>query len=252
MILNQKISDPVFIIAHKYYRGYQSYLKHYIDNIFKFYTDPLVVIVDNNSLYKEDVFETIDKNKNIIFLDNNIECKFEIGAYQVGIKYLIDNKLANKYDYIVFTQDNFIIKNKLDFNILAQRQIKACTINSYYQDGDCAEVCEKVLKNLGLYNNLNRVTFCWCNSFIASKDRLANIYDYFKKIIIKIRWESCASERYLARILWELNDQKNFDIDGDIRALSAKYDCWTVDPFSDAKTFFVKKVQQKNETTIDK
>ena len=53
--------NVVFIIAHKYVRGYESYLKYYISNIFKFYKNALVLVVDNNSNYKDDVFSTIDK-----------------------------------------------------------------------------------------------------------------------------------------------------------------------------------------------
>jgi len=243
----------VFIIAHKYFRGYESYLKYYINNILKFYTDSLILVVDNNSNYKEDIFSTIEPNDNIKFLDNNIECKFELGAYQVGIKYLIDNNLTDKYDYIVCTQDNFILKNKFDFNTLINDNIHACPINSFFADGECKDVWEGVLNTLGLNNNLDKITFCWCSSFIVSKYKIEQLYSYLTKIIIKVRWESSASERYLARILWELNGFRNNDIDGDIRNLRVdKYDCWTVNPYDDVNSYFVKRVQQKTEKTTDK
>jgi hypothetical protein len=244
---------PVFIIAHKYFRGYQSYLNHYVENIMSLYGDgALIIIVDNNSNYPQDVFNLLPKRDNIIILTNNIECKFELGAYQVGIGYVIENNLLDEYDYYVCTQDNFIIKNKVDFDFMYESNIYACPINSFDQDGECRGVCDLVLNELNMNNNLDKVTFCWCVSFIIHKSKLNSLYGMIKKIVIKVRSESCASERYLPRLLWELNDFKNNDIDGDIRTLGSRhYDCWSVDPLMPATSFFVKKVQQKNEHTRD-
>ena len=198
------------------------------------------------------MFDTLPKNENIVLLDNNIDCKFEIGAYQVGINYLRENNLIEKYDYYFCTQDNFVIKNKVDFNEWVSNDITACPINSYFPDGMCEPITSNVLKSLNLYDNLDKITFCWCSSFIIAKEKLEQLDGYFKKITITVRWESCASERYLARILWELNGHKNNDIDGDIRVLRNLYDCWTVDIYADSPSFFVKRTQQKNEKTIDK
>lgn len=252
LISNDNNNKLVFIIAHKYFRGYESYLKYYINNIFSFYNNPLILVVDNNSTYKQDIFDTIEKNKNIIFLDNDIECKFELGAYQVGLNYLITNNILSNYDYIVCSQDTFVIKNKFDFNQLKEDDVTACPINSYYQDGEQANISYQVLTTLGLYDNLDKITFCWCSSFIIHTSKAHQLYSYLKQIIIKYRYESCATERYMARILWELNNYKNYDIDGDIRVLvNTHYDCWKVDMYAPATSFFVKKVQQKNENTID-
>jgi len=254
-------NKPVFIIAHKYFRGYDSYVEYYINNIREFYEDSLIIVVDNNSIYKDDIFNNLKKYDNVILLDNNIECKFELGAYQVGVKYLIDNDLLDKYTYVVMTQDNFIIKNKLDFNQLSEANVKACPLNGCDQNVDspeyfniqqsCTDVSIPVLDKLGLNDNWDKISFCWCNSFILSTDKLLQMYGYLQQIVIKIRWESCASERYLARLLWELNDNVNYDIDGDIRDLKHKYDCWNVDLSVPQLTFFVKKLQQKDERTLD-
>ena len=242
----------VFIIAHKYFRGYESYVEYYIKSIRGFYENSLILVVDNNSIYKKDIFDKIKNYDNVILLDNDIECKFELGAYQVGLRYLIENNLLDKYSYIAMTQDNFIIKNKLDFNVLAQNEVTARPLNSYYQDGSEAQTCQKVLSQLGLYNNLGKITFCWCNSFIVSTSKVKQLYNYLKQIIITVRSESCASERYMARILWELNERKNSDIDGDIRDLQTKYYWWTVDLYGKVNSYFAKRVQCKNEHTKDK
>ena len=248
-----KTQRPAFIIAHKYFRGYESYLKHYVENILSFYKDSIVIIVDNNSTYKEDIFSTLPVSDNIILLDNDIECKFELGAYQVGIRYIIDNGLTDEFDYYVCSQDNFIIKNKYDFNTLAEANHTACPINSWTFDAECKDVYVPVLEDLGLYNNMEKITFCWCSSFVVSSTKLEQLYGYLQKIVIKVRWQSSASERYLARILWELNDYKNTDIDGSIADLTTRhYDCWRVNLYDDATSYFVKTVQQKTERTMDK
>jgi hypothetical protein len=95
---------PIFIIAHKYFRGYASYLNHYIENILKFYGENcLIIIVDNNSNYPQDIFDILPKTNNIKILTNDIECKFELGAYQVGVRYLLNENLLDNYEYFVFT-----------------------------------------------------------------------------------------------------------------------------------------------------
>jgi hypothetical protein len=242
-----------FIIAHKYFRGWESYLNYYINNIFEYYESPLVIVVDNNSKYKNDIFEKLDKKNEVVLLDNDIESKFELGAYQVGLRYMIEQNLHNEYDYVVLSQDNFIINKKLDFNQLLDNNVDACPINSYFPDGELRGICDSVLGGLEMNNNLDKITFCWCSSFILGKKNINRMYEITKKIKQTVRTESCAAERYLARILWELNDYKNYDIDGDIRVLIDKYDCWTVNPYDrNINSFFIKKVQQKNENTVDK
>jgi hypothetical protein len=241
-----------FIIAHKYFRGHASYLKFYIENIQKFYPKALTIVVDNNSAFKEDVFSTIENTERVVFLDNNIESKFEIGAYCVGIQYIIDNDLANNFDYITMTQDTFVLKNKFDFNSLSKLNVTACPINSWHYDWYLQHISEHVLSMLGLNNNYDKITFCWCNSFVVSTSKLTQLFDYLKRIVIRLSIEREASERYLARILWELNDFKNNDIDGNIDELKQHYNCHTVDIVNDnISTHFVKRPHQKTEHTKD-
>lgn len=245
---------PCFIIAHKYFRGYESYLKYYIENIQKHYPDALTVVVDNNSKYSDDVFRPVRDKDNLILLENDIESKFELGAYQVGIRYVLENNLLDEYDYFVMTQDNFVLKNKYDFNILKDSNRTATPINSFYADGECAAVVNHVMGNLQMNDNWDKVNFCWCSSFIVAKEKLKQLQSYLEKIVVRHRWESAAGERYLARLLWELNDREDCgDIDGSAADLAVRhYDTWTVNIHDDATSYFVKKVQQKTENTVDK
>lgn len=240
-----------FIIAHKYYRGYESYLKYYIENIQSLYPEALTIVVDNNSLHPEDVFEPLRSKSNVVFLSNDIECKFELGAYQVGIKHLIDNNLLGQYSFCIFTQDNFVLKNKYDFE---QSTSFALPINSMHADGHAKDVCNTVLNKLGMNDNWDKVNFCWCSSFVVANHKVEQLYGWLKQIVQKVRWDSEGAERYLARLLWELNERRDCgSIDGDCRELPGKhYDCWKVNIYDPATTHFVKKVQQKNENTRDR
>ncbi len=239
-----------FIISHRYYRNYPSFIELYIQNIKKYYTNHLILIVDNNSKYFLDIKEKLNNYDNIIYLVNESECKFEIGAYKYGINYLINNNLIDNYDYYICSQDNFVLINKYDFNILINNNVLACPINGYYADGGIYPIFEEVLKSINLYDNLDKLDFCWCNSLVLHKSKLVQFNNYVKNIVITIRLQSEASERYLSRILYELNNHKHFNIDGDIRKL--KYDCWKVDLYNPlCDHFFIKRVQQKTERTLD-
>lgn len=249
--MNNKVC---FIIAHKYFRGYESYLKYYIENIQKFYPEALTIVVDNNSQYPQDVFDTLHGMSNIILLTNNIESKFELGAYTVGIKYAIDNNLLKDYSYFVCTQDNFVLKNWYDFNQLAEKQTYALPINSMFADGHAKDVCDRVLNQLGMNDNWDKVNFCWCSSFVVSSQKIEQLYGWLTQIVQKVRWDSEGAERYLARFLWELNERRDCGaIDGSCVDLPHKhYDCWRVNIYDPATTHWVKRVQQKNESTRDK
>lgn len=245
---------PCFIIAHKYFRGYESYLEYYIENIQHHYPEALTVVVDNNSKHSDDIFRAVRDKDNLVLLENDIESKFELGAYQVGVRYLEENNLLDEYDYYVMAQDNFVLKNKYDFNTLKERNCTAAPINSFYADGECVAVVNDVMNKLQMNDNWDKVNFCWCSSFVVAKEKMSQLYNYLKDIVVKHRWESCAGERYLARILWELNDHQDCgDIDGSAADLAVRhYDTWNVNIYDDATSYFVKKVQQKTENTVDK
>jgi hypothetical protein len=177
-----------------------------------------------------------------------------LGAYKIGIIYLLKNNLINKYDYFIFTQDNFVLKNKYDFNILKYNNIYACPINEHNEEpytlNNITEYSYDILKQINLFDNLDKITFCWCNSFILHKIKLIKFYNYIKDIIIINRFQSECFERYSARILYELNNHKNYNIDGFMNNVKYNY----LDKYInyDNFSYFEKKIQSKTEQTIEK
>ena len=249
------MNNICFVIAHRYTRGYKNYLDHYIDNIKKAYgEEALTVVTDNNSQFKDESFDRVKHHSNVVLLDNNIKGKFEIGGYTVGLKHILDNNLKDKYEYYVFTQDTFVFKNKYDFNKLLNDNIWACPINDMPLDNMVREYFIPVLEHLGLCDNLDKCSFVWANSFIVHKSKIEQLYGYFKQINCTHKVHSQAAERFLARIMFELNEHgENVNIDGDLRGMDQRhYDCWKVDPVAyNGPTHFVKAVQNKNEGTQD-
>lgn len=245
----------IFIIAHKYFRGYNSYLKYYIDNILKFYDDVLILVVDNNSEFKDDIFKTIEPKDNIVFLTNDIDCKFELGAYNVGFKYLMEKKELENFDYVFCTQDNYIIKKKYDIKILKDKNVKSAPLIGLTNDYEKADVAAPILQRLDMMNKLENSLLCWCNSFVLSADKVSQFYEYIKDIVIINRHESEASERYLGRLLIELNNDLNFTIDGSDNTFFVEgvgYDCHNINPYNEIDKYFCKMAQQKNERTINR
>jgi hypothetical protein len=242
-----------FIISHKYFRGYPSYLKYYIENIQRCYPEALTVVVDNNSVHVKDIFSDLQDFDRVVLLDNDIESKFELGAYQVGMRYIVENNLVDDYEYYIYTQDNFVLKNKYDFAEMASTETYAKPINSMYADGECRDVVVPIMERLQMNDNWDKVNFCWCSSFVVASKKVLQLYEYLKQIVVTCRWESCAGERYLARILWELNERKDCgDVDGSCSDLAVRhYDTWNVDVLEPSTSYFVKQVQQKNENTVD-
>jgi hypothetical protein len=243
-----------FIIAHRYYRNYESDIQYYVDNIQKYYKNSFTIIVDNNSKYIDDIKQHLYNYSNLVILSNETACKFEIGAYKVGINYLIDNNLVNVYDYVIFSQDNFVLTNKYDFNLLKDDGIKGCALgmgdSQHHYEHFYETDAQIILKMLGLENLIDKIGLVWCASFILHNSKLLEFLNITKDIIITIRHQSCCSERYLAAILYYFNDSKNrglYDI------TNLHYDCWTVDiKNNNYKYCFMKRVQQKNQDTLDK
>jgi hypothetical protein len=219
-----------------------------------FYENALIIIVDNNSKYISDIQERLAPYSNVILLTNNSECKFEIGAYKVGIQYLMEHDMMDKYEYCIFTQDNFVIKKKYNFENLLQKQSFALAINSWdtahedYFYGYAMTL--QVLEKLNWNNSVEQISLCWCCSFVLHKSKLMEYFDMTKNLVLTIRPDSEASERFLSAILYRLNGNKKENIDGFYE--NVKYDCVTVDIYlTEVDHYFVKQTQHKTENTVD-
>jgi hypothetical protein len=242
-----------FVIAHRYNRNYVSYIKYYVDNVIKYYKNSKVVIVDNNSPHIEDIKEKFMNYNNVTIIENTSEYKFELGAYQYGIKYIFENKLYS--DYYVFTQDTFILKNKYNFGELAHKNIQACPIYGGYNDYfSNIHVFSGILEPILEYVNLNKKEalekFCVHNSFILHHNVLDKFIELTKHIKIITKLESQTCERYLAAILYTLNNNIYYDIDGDFRL--KKYNEFKINPYIDIVAhYFIKRIQNKTESISD-
>lgn len=247
------MNNICFVIAHRYYRTHVSYIKHYVDNIQKYYgQECLTMIVDNNSLHIQDIRDLLSDYKNVLVLDNDTECKFEVGAYRKGIQYLIDNNLLDNYEYFVFSQDTFVLKNKVDFNELMEKNVKACPFAALPGHRALYEypLIQDIMRRINVSPDNPDINICWCVSFILHSTKVIEFHEIIKDIVIKIRIESELSERYMSPILYHLNGNKKYALDDNCCLL--EYDCWKVDIFTtQVKHYFVKHVQRKTEMTTD-
>lgn len=251
------LSNICFIIANKYYRNYPSYIQHYVDNIQKYYNNSLCIIVDNNSTYIVDIIVKLRDYKNVIILENNSVCKFELGAYKIGIKYLMQNNLIEKYEYVVFAQDTFVLKNKFNFNILKEHNVFACPVIigpvGHHIVMLSSPQSQIILKRLNLHNSIDKIAFCWANTFVLHKSKLIDLLNIVDDVIIvkKIETEWC--ERYIAAILYHLNNYINCSINTILNeSYTPSYNCHTVNIYDDHfSEYFVKKIHYKSEITAE-
>lgn len=243
-----------FIISHKYIRNYKSYIKYYVDNIQKYYSNSLCIIVDNNSKNIKDIIIQFKGYKNVVILTNVSLCKFELGAYKMGIYYLLEQNLLNKYEYVVFSQDNFVLKNKFDFNYMKNNDIFGLSFASaddgvHHHEHYMTEHALQILQKTNYIHELNKLSICWCHSFILHKSKVKEFLDMTKNFIINTRKLSESSERYFDAILRYFNNGNRFYMNN-IKNMS--YSEWNIDLLNDnIKECFGKSVQQKNENTVD-
>ena len=258
-----------FIIANKYIKGYVSFVDYYVENINKFYKDSLILIVDNNSVYFDELIEKIKKvNNNLtIALTNTSGCKFELGAYKFGMKFLIQNNLLDKYDYYICTQDTYVLTNKFDFNNFIENKTFACPIKCYindtfnrHSDTFNTPLVKLILNRLNLQNNINDLRLCWANSFVIHKSKIEEFLHITNDIITINKYHACECERLFGAIIYKLNNYKNTQIEDmydyeDIwnnNMNAKKPKLYTIDvPNIETKNIFTKKITDKNERTVD-
>lgn len=247
-----------FVIALKYYRTHPVYIREYVDNIRKHYTDSFIIIVDNNSEHIEDITFEYD---NVIIITNTSDQKFELGAYNLGIKYIIDNGLTEKYEYYTFTQETFMLCEKFDIGELANNGVKACPLVCSKQGSFAREFINEfvfgrketliidTITELGLTSKIPELTFCFASSFILHKSKLSNFNKMTShiKILNKIHSQCC--ERFLAGIFYILNDGVNTALED--KLVDDFYS--SICPGNIIKlTYFTKYLHFRNENTIEK
>ena len=237
-----------FIIACKVYKNYPSYLEFYVSNIQEYYPSALIILVDNNSSYKE--YFNIFKDTSVIVIENTSESKFEVGAYKFATEYIKKNNI--KVDYYVCTQDTFVLVNKYDFNTLIKDNVKACSVSHFYFHR--AFGCHiNVLSKLNIYDPKEEFLCCWCVSWCCDHDSLLKINEILYSITPKVRSDSTQSERYMGKILKMLNNNISYSIEKSIEGHT--YDCHSVEITSESLknsgSYFVKRAQQKTESTRD-
>ena len=238
-----------FIIAHKYSRNCPSYIKITVDNIQKFYPESFIVIVDNNSTNIEDIYRLFLNYSNLNLVINDSNSKYELGAYIRGLNWLIEKNFLD-YDYYMFLQDTLVFMKKYDFNILENNNIKATPIIFFTFNEGCGieylrEQQRTILEPLNLFNEFDNMVCCWGSNFIIHKDKFMKLHGYIKDVVLTTKIDSEASERYMGRIIYELNNRnENFSIDGNMCEYCSKTDLYCINlNYANNNVHFQKKLQ---------
>lgn len=248
-----------FIIANKYIKNYVSFIDYYVSNIQKFYKDSLIIIVDNNSENLEDITNRLKpyENDNLVFLTNNTDCKFELGGYKLGINYLLEHGLVDKYTYYIFTQDTYVLTNKYDFNQLLENNTLACPIKLHNADtfnrhygSFFTPIVTHVLKKTNLEHRIQELRLCWANSFILHTSTIEIFQSFVSDITVKSKDQSQETERFLGAIIFILNNNKNTSIEEIYTEEEIHPHLWNIDiPNTKTSNYFTKRLTSKDEFT---
>ena len=243
--VGSKSYSILFIIALKYYRNYDTFIKYYVDNIQKFYPNSFTLIVDNNSKYIDDIHNMFNGYDRMKIITNTSIKKMDIGAYLFGIDYLIENNLIDTYDFIVFSQDTYVLKNKYDFNIFIENNIKAATVHSWPIGP--GSLRKELIEDLHLTHVVDKITICWCNTFILHKSKILEFKEMMRPIVIFNKDESGQAELYLSGMLYILNNN-NFALD--FTPQSYVRQVQNPETYS-TNVYFLKIIQSKDQYTQD-
>jgi DNA-binding XRE family transcriptional regulator len=257
MINKEKYENKLtlcFIIACRVSKNHKTYINYTIENINNFYPNSTIILVDNNSIYSE-YFNQFKGMKNLIYLLNTSESKYELGAYNFAIEYIKKNNLH--FNYYTFLQDLLIPVNKYDYEYLLNNHINAICIyrfhsdklNYYIDNSYHKDFLEK--KNINVTDNFKGCTF---HSFIINYEFLIKLNDLTKELIIKERKQSEGTERIMGKLFDYFNNDIYYDgIDGFVEDI--KYDIKTVDPSTQETKqlgyYFIKVSQGKNNDTVE-
>jgi hypothetical protein len=240
-----------FIIACKVYKTFPSFIDTTIKNINTFYPKSTIILVDNNSTNKEyfNQFKNVKNVKKVIIIENTSDSKFELGAYNYAIKYLINNKL--KFDYYTLLQDTVIPVNKYDYNILKKDNTVATSIFKFLPEFHSTYNNNNFhidfLKKINIYDEKLEFKGCAFVSFICNHESLMKIHKLTKNLIIKIRSQSEGTERIFGRLLQYLNNNnENTIINAHASYNTLEYN------LSGPIMYFRKIAQHKKETTVNK
>jgi hypothetical protein len=113
----------------------------------------------------------------------------------------------------------------------------------------------KILMDIGVSTELEKITFCPSNSFVLHQSKIGELYSITQNIITTTKEESNHTERILAGILYKLNGGRNFNIDGFIKSdlditEEYPYNPWTVNvKYYKTNKYFVKRIYNKSENT---
>jgi hypothetical protein len=157
-----------------------------------------------------------------------------------------------------------VLTNYYDFNNLLENSVMACPLvgssegcfiadhtsgMSHYTGHKDYELIRNVISNLNLTDSVNKLSFCLANSFVLNKIKLIDLLELTKDIKIECKMHSESSERFLAGILYVLNNNKNDSIEKkrleEVFHLIISYITLEFD-------YFTKYIHNKTESTLDK
>lgn len=241
-----------FIIACRVSKNHKSYIDFTVQNINNLYSNSTIILVDNNSVYPE-YFEQFKNVKNVIYLLNTSDQKYELGAYNFALKYIKSNNMI--FDYYTCLQDLLIPINKYNYNKLKDNKINALCIYIFDTKFLCHRnnVCKvyKIFLNIKNIKHNNDFKGCTYHSFIINYEYFKKLNELTKDLIIKERKNSEGTERILGKLINVFNNNYENSVDGNFEDI--KYDVKTVDPKSEETKqlgyHFIKVSQGKDNNT---